>query len=354
MTTQVPIYPSERVDDLLTKDLKIIQSKEVFSFSMDAVLLARFVTLPKRGKIMDLCTGNGVIPLLLSTRTESSIDGVEIQERLYDMALRSMKLNGKEKQISIFNGDIKNAEKEHGAGTYDVVTCNPPYLPGTGGDKNSNPYIAVARHEMLLTLEEVVRVSSRLVRSGGRVAFVHRPSRLVDLFILMRKYGIEPKRLRLIHPKKGTEANMVLVEGRRNGGSELKVLPPLIVYKEDGTYEDEISEIYYGKKECLNGTDLDLPSDDMTTNKPYCVYMLECADGSLYTGITNDLEQRFRQHNEGKASKYTRSRLPVRVVYTEQGEDKSWALRRELEIKRLNKKEKITLITVGRHIDKNS
>ncbi|MBO8172657.1 MAG: tRNA1(Val) (adenine(37)-N6)-methyltransferase [Bacillaceae bacterium] len=248
---RVPLYPSERIDDLLTQDLKIIQSREVFSFSMDAVLLARFVTLPKKGKVMDLCTGNGVIPLLMSTRTEAHIDGVEIQERLYDMARRSVMMNQKRDQIAIHHGDAREADHQFGNGKYDVLTCNPPYLPKVGGEKNENPHIAIARHEILITLEDIVRVSCRLVRSGGKVAFVYRPSRLAELMALMKQYRIEPKRMRLVHPKKGEEANIVLLEGIRDGKPDLKVLPPLIVYQDDGEYCEEIYNIYYGKSDSL-------------------------------------------------------------------------------------------------------
>lgn len=241
------MHPSERIDDLLTHDLKIIQSREVFSFSMDAVLLSRFVSLPiQRGRIMDLCTGNGVIPLLLSTRSKALIEGLEIQERLYDMASRNVELNGLSEQIRILHGDLKDAPSAMGHGGYDVVTCNPPYMLGNTGDKNMNEHFAIARHEIYCTLEDVIRVSAYLVRSGGKVALVHRPSRFTDLVFLMRKYKVEPKRVRFVHPKPGTEANMVLIEGIRDGKPDIKVLPPLVVYDENGSYCPEIYEIYYG------------------------------------------------------------------------------------------------------------
>ncbi|MBN6187372.1 tRNA1(Val) (adenine(37)-N6)-methyltransferase [Aneurinibacillus sp. BA2021] len=230
--------------------MKIIQSSEVFCFSLDAVLLARFASLPlTRGRIIDLCTGNGVIPLLLSTRTACPIDAVEIQDRLYDMARRNVSLNDLDEQITIYHGDVKEAHTFLQNGGYDALTCNPPYMPIVGGDKNKRDHVAIARHEILLNLEQVMQASSRLVRSGGKVAFVHRAGRLGDLIALMRQYKMEPKRIRLVHPKPNTEANMVLIEGIRDGKPDLKVLPPLIVYKEDGTYCDEIYSIYYGDRE---------------------------------------------------------------------------------------------------------
>lgn len=248
MHPHIELYPGERIDHLINHGLKIIQSREVFSFSMDAVLLARFANVPKKGKIIDLCTGTGVIPLLISPRTKAEIRGIEIQERLYDMAHRSVMMNGLEQQIQLIQGDLKELPQQYGDGYFDYLTCNPPYMPA-GGDTNLNPHIAIARHEIMCTLEDVVRISSRIVRSGGKVAYVHRPSRLVDLLMLMREYRIEPKRLQLVHPRKDQEANMVLVEGIRDGGKELKLLPPLIVYNEHGEYTKEMKSIYEGYDE---------------------------------------------------------------------------------------------------------
>lgn len=241
------LLPTERVDYLIRDELKIIQSKEVFSFSMDAVLLAKFAYLPlKKGRVIDLCTGNGVIPLLLSRRTEAEIEGVEIQERLIDMARRSVKWNKLEHRIRLHHLDLKLAPDVLGHGVYDVVTCNPPYQPKETGLHNQNQYYALARHELLCTLEDVIRVSSQLLRPGGKAAFVHRPHRLIDLLTLMRKYKLEPKRLRFVHPKLGKEANMILVEGMKDARPELRLLPPLIVYTDENQYTEEMNQIYFG------------------------------------------------------------------------------------------------------------
>jgi tRNA1(Val) A37 N6-methylase TrmN6 len=245
----ISLQPSERLDDLMTHQLKIIQSKEVFSFSMDAVLLARFVQLPKRGKIVDLCSGNGVIPLLLSTRTDAEIYGVEIQERLYDMASRSVRFNHLQDRVHIVHGDLKESVGDLGRGSYDVVTVNPPYLPLHGSEINVNPHVAIARHEIHCTLEDVVRVSAQLVRSGGKVAMVYRPSRFAELMIAMRQYRLEPKRIRFVHPREGQPANIVLVECIRDGQPEVHILPPLIVYQSKGEYTPEIYEIYNGDRD---------------------------------------------------------------------------------------------------------
>jgi tRNA1(Val) A37 N6-methylase TrmN6 len=242
----VSLRPEERIDHLLTRDLKIIQSDEVFSFSMDAVLLARFASVPPRGRIVDLCSGNGVIPILLTTRTRARIDALEIQERLCDMAERSVRLNGLENQIRILHGDLRESHRELGHGQYDLVTVNPPYLKASG-DTSLNPHLALARHEIACTLEDVVAACSRLVKFGGKVAMVHRPSRLVDVLELMRAYRLEPKRLRFVHPRAGEEANMVLVEAISGGRAEVRLLPPLIVYTENNVYCQELLDIYYGK-----------------------------------------------------------------------------------------------------------
>ncbi len=245
---EVSLKGNERLDDLLAEGLHIIQSRDVFSFSMDAVLLARFVSLPPNGKVIDLCTGNGVIPLLMSTRTKAHITGVEIQPLLTDMATRSVKYNRLENRIDIINEDLKVFPAGFGHGKWDVVTCNPPYLPVTTGIKNINPHYALARHEIASSLEDCIRVSSQLVRTGGKVAFVHRPNRLVDIVMTMRMYRIEPKRLRLVHPRIGSPPNMVLIEGMKEAKPDLNILPPLIVYKDETTYHKEIDEIYNGKR----------------------------------------------------------------------------------------------------------
>ncbi|MEK8133038.1 tRNA1(Val) (adenine(37)-N6)-methyltransferase [Paenibacillus filicis] len=248
----VPVHDRERVDDLLTQDLKIIQSDDVFSFSLDAVLLARFCSIPQRGRIMDLCTGNGVIPLLLTTRTKAHITAIEIQDKLADMAQRNVKLNRLDEQIEIRHGDLRQALDQIGHGLFDALTVNPPYLPVVNGDQNSNEHFAAARHELFCTLEDVIRISSRLVRTGGKVAMVHRPSRLVEICALMRQYRIEPKRIRFVHPRADQEANMVLIDGLRDGKPELRTLPPLIVYKNQTEYTDELADVYFGRRLTLD------------------------------------------------------------------------------------------------------
>ncbi|MNK57468.1 tRNA1(Val) (adenine(37)-N6)-methyltransferase [compost metagenome] len=245
----VPIYDQERVDDLLTHDLHIIQSDEVFSFSMDAVLLARFASVPKYGRVLDLCTGNGVVPLLLTTRTEAQIEGIEIQERLADMADRSVRMNGLEDRIKIRLGDLRDLVGETGHGAYDAITVNPPYMPLRAGEIKLNTHQAIARHEIHCSLEEVIQASMRLLRNGGKVTMVHKPQRLGEIISLLRQYRLEPKLIRFVHPRKHMEANIVLIEALRDGKPDMRILPPLIVYQEEGQYCPEIMDIYYGSNE---------------------------------------------------------------------------------------------------------
>ncbi len=235
MLEQVQLRENERIDDLLTESgLKIIQSREVFSFSLDAVLLSRFASIPSKGKIADLCTGNGVIPILLSDRTKADIDAIEIQPRLVDMANRSVALNGLSDKITIIEHDLRTYYKIAGNGPYDAITVNPPYMTMASGDANENEHYAIARHEIYCTLEDVAQACARLVKPGGKVAMVHRPSRLLDIMQAFRRWKLEPKRIQFVHPNCKAEANMVLIEAMRDGKPDLKLLPPIMVYNEKG------------------------------------------------------------------------------------------------------------------------
>ena len=239
----------ERLDYLLGEPLRIIQSPSVFSFSLDAVLLAKFAYVPiQKGNLVDLCAGNGVIPLLLSQRTKGHIHGVEIQERLHDMAERSVQYNQLSERITMHHEDLNKIVPILGHDKYDVVTCNPPYFLTPAKEiQNDNEHYAIARHEIMCTLEDVVRVSSQLLKQGGKAAFVHRPGRLLDILTLMRKYRIEPKRLQFVYPKAGREANTILVEGIKGGSPDLKLLPPLVVYQDNNEYTEELKRIIDGE-----------------------------------------------------------------------------------------------------------
>lgn len=240
----------ERLDYLISAEhIRIIQNPTVFSYSLDAVLLANFTYVPiKKGNILDLGTGNGVIPLLLSLRTKGPIIGLEIQPKLADMAKRSVQLNELEQQISILTGDLTEAQSALQQSHYEVVTCNPPYFPTPKATEyNEIEQVTIARHEVACTLEDVVRACKLYVKPGGKVSLVHRPERLVDIVTLFRKYNIEPKRIRLVYPKQGKEANTLLIEGVRDGKAGMKILPPLYIYEKDDTYTEEARQIIYGK-----------------------------------------------------------------------------------------------------------
>lgn len=239
----------ERLDYLLAENLRIIQSPSVFSFSLDAVLLARFAHIPLRasGKIVDLCAGNGVIPLFLSARTKSDITAVELQPRLASMAERSIAYNDLSNRITVLNDNVINIAEKIGYETYDAVTCNPPYFPAhEATERNIGEHFAIARHEIHLTLEEAVKSASQLLKQGGKAAFVHRPGRLLDIVSAMRANRLEPKRMRFVYPKEGKEANTLLIEGTKDGKPDLKILPPLYVYDAHGEYTEEVKELLYG------------------------------------------------------------------------------------------------------------
>ncbi|TCT11681.1 tRNA1Val (adenine37-N6)-methyltransferase [Natranaerovirga pectinivora] len=241
----VGLKANERIDELHINNYKIIQDPNSFCFGMDPILLTGFIDTEIKGRVLDLGTGTGIIPILLEAKTKATeLIGLEIQSQSADMASRSVKLNSIENKVSIVEGDIKNADNLFPLSSFDVITSNPPYMVDNNGLKNNNTPKTIARHEVLCTLEDVIRVSSRLVKVGGKVYLVHRPNRLVDIISLFKKYKLEPKRMRLVHPFIDKEPNMLLIEAVRHGGPMMKIEKPLIVYKEKGVYTEEIYEIY--------------------------------------------------------------------------------------------------------------
>ena len=284
------VRPGERVDDLQRAGLRIIQDPELFCFGMDAVLLSAYVQMKKARRGLDLGTGNGIIPILLSDRTDClSLTGLEIQEVSADLAKRSVALNGLGDRISIVRGDIREADRIFAAASFDFITCNPPYrqagsgrITGTpaGGGKaigtsaGNNPQgqrqengqpkgdaapdqtagtcgidpRAIARHEILCSFEDVVRAAAALLRPGGHFYLVHRPLRLAELITKLCTGGLEPKRMRLVYPHVDKAPNMVLLDCVRGGAPELRVEPPLIVYDGNGSYTPDLLDIYYGEQ----------------------------------------------------------------------------------------------------------
>ena len=243
--TEIPLYEEERLDDLQRNGYRIIQNEEKFCFGMDAVLLSGFAKARPGERVLDLGTGTGIIPILFTAKTQAEhITALEIQEESADMARRSVALNGLSEKISVVTGDIKEASTLFGKAVFDVVTTNPPYMNDNHGLKNPELPKAVARHEVLCSLEDVVREASLVLKPNGRLYMVHRPFRLAEIFAVMQKYKLEPKAMRLVHPFVDKEPNMVLIEALKGGKSMIKIAPPLICYKEPGVYTDEIYDVY--------------------------------------------------------------------------------------------------------------
>ena len=241
----INLNPDERLDDLQRNGYKLIQNTKIFCFGMDAVLLCAFTKVDKGERVLDLGTGNGVIPILLKGRTEGKhFTGLEIQDVNVDLARRSVQYNRIEDDVLIVQGDIKEASKIFGGASFDVVTTNPPYMNENHGLKNPESHKAIARHEILCTLEDVIREGTKVLKPGGRFNMIHRPHRLVEIIELMKKYRVEPKRIRFVHPFAEKEANMVQIEGIRGAKPMVKIEPPLVIYEATGVYTEEVKNLY--------------------------------------------------------------------------------------------------------------
>jgi len=236
---------TERIDDLHIKDYRIIQNRDGFCFGMDAVLLSDFTRVKEAESLLDLGTGTGIIPILLEAKTAGRhFYGLEIQEDFVDMASRSVTMNGQEEKISIIHGDIKEAAQLFPLSSFDVITSNPPYMNSGKGLTNPSSIKAIARHEVLCSLDDVIYNASRLLNVGGRFYMVHRPQRLMEILETLKKHRLEPKQLRMVHSYVEKEASMVLIEAIRGGKPLLKVHPPLIIYSDKNQYSREIYQIY--------------------------------------------------------------------------------------------------------------
>lgn len=240
------LQPGERLDYLIREDLRIIQNDAVFSFSTDALLLGHFTEVRKRDHILDMCAGNGVIPLLLSDKGNNVITGVEIQPQLVNMAERSIQYNHLEDRITMVEMDINALVQAYAPAQFDLITCNPPYFKANQTNQHQLEAHKIARHEIFCTLDDCLRVSNHLLKEGGRIVMVHRAERMLDLFESMRHYRIEPKRLHMIYSKPGKAAQTIVVEGRKGGRQGLDIAPPFYIYDAQGDYTPEMKEIYYG------------------------------------------------------------------------------------------------------------
>jgi len=237
------------LNDLLEyRDYKIYQDTDMFCFSLDSILLANFVTINKNIKnIMDIGCGNAPIPLVLTTKTNTNITGVEIQKDVYDLAVKSVKYNKCDNQITVINDDINSLYKKYESDSFDVITCNPPYFKVNEKTKqNISEYKKIARHELTLNLDDICKISRKLLKNNGVLALVHRPDRMIEIIDTMRKNNIEPKRVQFIYPKYGEDCNLILVEGTKNGKPGIKILEPLIVHDKEGNYTEEVKRLYRG------------------------------------------------------------------------------------------------------------
>ncbi|CAM3187658.1 methyltransferase [Lactococcus hircilactis] len=245
---KIELNSDERIDEIAASGVKIIQSKEVFSFSIDAILLARFPRLPKQGQIVDLCAGNGAVGLFASHKTKAQIIELELQARLADMAARSIKLNQLATQMSVINDNLNQALTYLSHSSTDLIFCNPPYFKvDHASHLNDSKHYTLARHELATNLDEIFEISKQLLKSNGHLAMVHRPERFFEIVDKMRAHNLQPKWIQFVYPKADTPANILLIDAIKDGkpGGEI-FLPPLIVHHDDGTYTDAINEIYYG------------------------------------------------------------------------------------------------------------
>lgn len=234
------------INDLVYfKNIKIVQNKNYFNFSLESILLPNFVEItPNTKNILDLCTGNAPIPLVFSTMTKAKIYGVELQKEVFDLAKESIKLNNIN-NIELINDNANNIINKFETDTFDIITCNPPYFEYTNNSRiNDNEIKSIARHEIYLKLEDIFKISKKLLKNGGAVCIVHRTNRFLEIVDTMKKYNIEPKRVRFIYPKLNSESNLVLIEGRKNGKKGLKLLPPLFVHNNDGSYTEEVLKMF--------------------------------------------------------------------------------------------------------------
>jgi len=249
MKKNIELLSDEAIDDLQLDNLYLIQKKQGFRFGIDAVLLSNFANIKNKHRVVDLCTGTGIVPFLIYGKYKpKEVIGIEIQEDMVEMAIRSSKYNEVENVVSFKNADLKDLKYLSSLGTFDVLTVNPPYKLNNSGIVNLDDKLAIARHEIMCNLEDVIVASRKLLKDNGRMFIVHRPERLIDIFELMRKYKIEPKRVQMVQPNINKAPNIVLVEGQRDGGAYLKWEKPIYVYNEDGTYSEEINKIYGREK----------------------------------------------------------------------------------------------------------
>ena len=231
---------------LLNYNASIYQNEDWFKFSLDSVLLANFATINYRTKnILDIATGNAPIPMLLTYRTKAHIYGIEVQKEIYELAIKSVFENNMQNQINIINDDVKNYKKYFNNEHFDVITSNPPYFEVNSQKViNNNDIKSIARHEVLIKLEDIIKISSSLLKKGGIFAIVHRPERFIEIVECMKKYKIEPKKIQFVYTNSEKDAKIILIEGIKYGNKGVKIKKPLYIYESDGNYTKEVKKMF--------------------------------------------------------------------------------------------------------------
>lgn len=320
----VNLAKNERIDYMYSDNLKIIQDKDAFSFSLDTLLLAARAkeAIKDRSKVADLCAGNCAASIYLAYFNRAHYDAIEIQTEAASQAERSVALNQLENRIQVFQRNVIDAPKFLRKDSYDVIVVNPPYFKNAKDHKvNPDPKKAIARHEIMITLEEIIDVASSLLKMKGKMYMVHRPERLNEIAYFCLKHDLSIKMVQPYVSHRGDDANLIVVEAVKHTASDGLVLRDAIeVHDQKGNFLPAIQKI-------IRETPKERLEHD--EQKKYYFYVLLCKDGSFYGGFTTDLENRLANHNSGKGAKYTKTRRPVKLIYHEEFTNKSLALKRE-------------------------
>ncbi len=329
----VKLGKNERIDYMYSDNLKIIQDKTAFSFSLDTLLLAYFAKekIHDRYHVADLCAGNCAATMYMAYFNRAHYDAIEIQDEPFSQAQRSIALNKMENRITVYQDNVLNAAKFLRKDSYDVVTVNPPYFKvPKGHEVNPDRKKAIARHEILINLEQIITVASGLLKMKGRMFMVHRPERLGEIAYYCMKHDLSIKTIQPFVPHRGENANLIIVEAVKHTAFDGTVLcDALEVHDQHGNFQPAIQHIIRESSEDKKKHD---------AQGKYYFYVLLCKDGTFYGGFTNDLAHRLAMHNSGKGAKYTKSRRPVKMIYHEQFDDKRLALKREYWFKHHDRK----------------
>lgn len=329
----VELGKNERIDYLYSDDMRIIQDKTAFSTTLDTMFLAYFAKekIHDRYKVVDLCSGNCAATMYMAYFNRARYDAVEIQETAYSQAVRSIELNKMENRITVHKDNVKNAVKFLRKDSYDMVVVNPPYFKvPEGHEVNPDRKKAIARHEILINLEEIIETSSALLKMKGKMIMVHRPERLGEIAYYCMKHDLSVKTIQPFVSHKGEDSNLIIVEAVKHTAFDGTVLKDaIVVHDENGNFLPKIQRI-------IRETEADKKKHEQKDK--YYFYVLLCKDGTFYGGFTNDLAHRLKMHNSGKGAKYTKSRRPVKMIYHEEFDDKRLALKREYWFKHHSRK----------------